>query len=113
MPATPDLLQVSETDKTSMLDELYQARLKTDPPAAWNQLEAEQRQLQLRQAILASWGKSKTLLRKLSQERASAIKQYLVSQGKLDNTRIYLLDSNLDASNLQGKVITSLYLAGP
>lgn len=112
VPANPEALQVSEQAKNQMLDEIYQARLKKAPPPEWAQLAESARQDRLRQAILQSWSQSKTVLRTLSQERASIIKQYLVTQGKLDNTRIYLLDSNLEAENHQGKVALALYLAG-
>jgi len=112
VPSSPEKLQVSDDEKDQMLDELYRARLKQEPPAEWAKLDQQSRYQRLRQATLDSWSKSQTLLRQLSQTRAASIKEYLVSQGRLDNTRIYLLDNNLSAHSDNGKIATPLYLAG-
>lgn len=92
VPAEAGQLQVPDELKPSLLEGIYRARLKQQPPAAWGELDADQRSARLRQAVLDGWAQSPLLLRQLAQERAQAIKQHLVEQGGIDDARIYLLE---------------------
>lgn len=110
VPAEAGLLQVPEEEKAALLEGIYRARLKQQPPAEWTQLEAEQRAAQLRNAVLQFWAQSKLLPRRLAQARAASIKDFLVDRGGLPNERIYLLDVSLDPVPAGGKVNTALHL---
>lgn len=109
VPASPAEIEVPEDEKPVMLEGIYRARLKQQPPAEWAELDSEVRADKLRDAVLASWGSSDLLLRKLAQQRAASVKEYLVSQGGLEDQRIYLLDvRTLPGSDVEGEQIPTL-----
>lgn len=110
VPARAGLLEVPEDEKAPMLDGIYRARLKQQPPAQWADLGKEERQNQLRNAVLQFWGKNEVLLRELGQDRASSIKDYLVDKGKLEDERVYFIDAQLGKAQPDGRVITPLHL---
>ena len=110
VPASPDELMVDEDEQAALLEGIYRSRLKQQPPAEWAELDSEQRQQNMRQAVLASWAQSKLLLRQLAQQRAATIKDYLVEQGGLYDERIYLIDANLGEAEADGHVLTTLHL---
>jgi hypothetical protein len=64
----------------------------------------------MRQAVLDSWAQSKLLLRQLAQQRAAAIKDYLVEQGGMSDERVYLIDVNLAEPESNGRVLSALHL---
>ena len=97
-------------DQAILLEGIYRARLKQQPPAEWAELDDEQRHQRMRQAVLDSWAQSKLLLRQLAQQRAAAIKDYLVAQGGLADERLYLIDVNLGEPEADGRVLTPLHL---
>ncbi|HBZ92593.1 MAG TPA: hypothetical protein DEO91_02525 [Pseudomonas sp.] len=110
VPASPDELTVDEDEQAALLEGIYRTRLKQQPPAEWAELDSEQRQQNMRKAVLDSWAQSKLLLRQLAQQRAATIKDYLVEQGGLYDERVYLIDANLGEPEADGRVLTILHL---
>ncbi|XXF09725.1 DUF748 domain-containing protein [Pseudomonas sp. D2-3] len=110
VPASAEELVVPEDEKAPLLEGIYRARLKQQPPADWAKLSDEERTAKLHAAVLASWSDSRGLQRQLAQARAAAIKAYLVDNGKLADERIYLLDVNLGQAEPDGRVATPLHL---
>lgn len=110
VPADASLLQVKDEDKPALLEGIYRARLKQQPPAEWERLDVEQRTARLRSALLDTWAQSPTLLRLLGQQRASSIKDYLVSHGKLADERVYFIDTALGTARADGRIVTPLHL---
>ncbi len=109
VPADASQIQVEAEDEAALLEAIYRSRLKQQPPAEWRELDEEERAAQLRMAVLDSWRGSAALLRRLSRERAAAIKGYLVDAG-LDSERVYLLDTGTTEQGSDGKVATSMHL---
>ncbi|QDD89816.1 DUF748 domain-containing protein [Pseudomonas oryzihabitans] len=92
VPADPSQLQVPADMRAPLLEGLYRLRLQAQPPQEWDSLDDATRTARLRQAVLEAWSGNDGLLRSLAQQRASAIKTYLVDTAKLDAQRVYLLD---------------------
>ncbi|WP_339490346.1 DUF748 domain-containing protein [Pseudomonas sp. EL_65y_Pfl2_R95] len=109
VPSDADELEVPDDVKGPMLEGIYRARLKKQPPAEWAELDDEQRNKNLSDAVIAQWSGSELLLRKLAQERAATIKDYLAQHG-LSDERIYLLDVSLGSAEADGRVATPLQL---
>lgn len=110
VPAQASMLEVPASEKAALLEGIYRARLKQQPPAEWAQLSDEGREQKLRDAVIASWSDSTALLRQLGQSRASAVKGFLVEQGKLPDERVFLIDASLVEAGQGGKVATNLHL---
>ncbi|WP_341304797.1 DUF748 domain-containing protein [Pseudomonas sp. TMP25] len=110
VPADASELVVDEDDKAVLLEGIYRARLKQQPPAEWAELADEARSTKLRDAVLHSWAESQLLLRQLAQARAAEIKSYLIERGGLSDERIYLLDVNSTQADANGSVATTLHL---
>ncbi|OLU29855.1 DUF748 domain-containing protein [Pseudomonas sp. PA27(2017)] len=110
VPANAEALVVPDDEKAPLLEGIYRARLKQQPPAEWATLDDEERTAKLHAAVLASWSDSRGLQRLLAQQRAAAIKDYLVDHDKLADERIYLLDVNLGQAEPDGRVATPLHL---
>lgn len=110
VPAAVNQLEVPPDEQGPLLEGIYRARLKQQPPAEWQELDEEQRAANLRAAILQFWGKSQLLQRRLAQARASSIKDYLVERGGLADERVYLLDVGLGQTQADGRVATALHL---
>ena len=110
VPARAGMLQVPEDEKAPMLEGIYRARLKQQPPAEWANLGKEERTSQMRAAMLKLWSGNEVLLRELGQNRASSIKDYLVDKGKLEDERVYFVDARLGQAQADGSVISPLHL---
>ena len=110
VPADASELVVDEDDKAVLLEGIYRARLKQQPPAEWAKLSDEERTAQMRDGVLQSWAQSSLLLRQLAQARAAEIKSYLVERGGLSAERIYLLDVSITQANGDGSVASALHL---
>ncbi|MFJ3076423.1 MULTISPECIES: DUF748 domain-containing protein [Pseudomonas] len=110
VPANASQLVVDDSDKPAMLEGIYRTRLKQQPPAEWQQLGRDERTAKLREAVIKSWAESAALLRNLGQERASSIKDYLVDKGKLEDDRVYFIDTSLGQAEKDGRVITPMHL---
>nr|WP_288465571.1 DUF748 domain-containing protein [uncultured Pseudomonas sp.] len=110
VPGSAEELVVPEDEKAPLLEGIYRARLKQQPPAEWAKLSDDERTAKLHAAVLASWSDSRGLQRQLAQQRAAAIKDYLVDRDKLADERIYLLDVNLGQAEPDGRVATPLHL---
>ena len=110
VPASAAEIEVPEDAQPALLAGIYRARLKQQPPAEWAELDSEVRADKMRDALLAYWGSNKTLLRKLAQERAASVKQYLVKDAGLEDQRIYMLDVGLLPDSEGDQVATILQL---
>ena len=110
VPAETSDLTVDEDDKAVLLEGIYRARLKQQPPAEWAELPDAERSATMREAVLQSWAQSSLLQRQLAQDRAAEIKSYLVERGGLSAERIYLLDVNSAQADADGRVATTLHL---
>ncbi|MCJ1883885.1 DUF748 domain-containing protein [Pseudomonas sp. LA21] len=110
VPSDASKLEVPEDVQPALLEGIYRTRLKKQPPAEWKDLSQADRTVKLEQAVLASWSDSQLLLRKLGQERATQIKDYLVSKGGLGDDRVYLIDVSLGEAENGGNVATQLHL---
>ena len=110
VPAKPEQLVVDEDDKPILLEGIYRARLKQQPPAEWKELPDEERTAKMRDAVLQSWAGNEALLRRLGQARAARIKDYLVEHGGLEDQRIHMLDVSLSKDQAADKVATALHL---
>lgn len=109
VPATPDALEIDEDLQASLLGAIYRSQLR-QPPAEWSSLGERQVRENMRQALLTHWRDNPAALRRLAQERAAAIKGYLVDVGGLEDARIYLLDATQAAPGAEGAVETLLHL---
>ena len=110
VPADASELAVAEDDKAVLLEGIYRARLKQQPPAEWAELKEEERRAKMRESVLQSWAQSELLQRQLAQARAAEIKNYLVERGGLADERLYLLDVNIAQADADGRVATTLHL---
>src|SRR5471030_1686506 len=110
VPAQASLLQVPDGEKGPLLEGIYRTRLKTQPPAEWKDLGKEERTAKMRADVIKFWSSSDVLLRKLGQERASSIKDFLVDKAQMADDRVYFIDANLGEAQSDGRVITPLHL---
>jgi hypothetical protein len=110
VPAQASLLEVPEKEKAPLLEGIYRTRLKQQPPAEWKDLSNDERTAKLRDGVIKFWSGSDVLLRQLGQDRASAIKDYLVDKGQLEDDRVYFIDANLGQAEKDGRVVTPMHL---
>ena len=110
VPARAALVEVPDSEKGPMLEGIYRARLKKQPPTQWADLGKEERSNKMRDEILQFWSGNEVLLRELGQSRASSIKDYLVDHGKLEDQRVYFVDARLGQAEKDGSVISPLHL---
>ncbi|OLY76554.1 hypothetical protein AU074_17225 [Pseudomonas sp. ATCC PTA-122608] len=110
VPAQASLLEVPEKEKAPLLEGIYRTRLKQQPPAEWKDLSSDERTAKLRDGVIKFWSGSDVLLRQLGQDRASAIKDYLVDKGQLEDDRVYFIDANLGQAEKDGRVVTPMHL---
>ncbi|MEG0634574.1 MAG: DUF748 domain-containing protein [Pseudomonas sp.] len=110
VPAQASLLVVPEKEKAPLLEGIYRTRLKQQPPAEWKDLGSDERSAKLRDGVIKFWSGSDVLLRKLGQDRASAIKDFLVDKGQLEDDRVYFIDASLGQAEKDGRVITPMHL---
>lgn len=110
VPADAAQLEIGEEEKVAMLEGIYRSRLGKQPPAQWDELDEQERSKRMRDAVLASRADSTALLRSLSRARAASIKDYLVDQTGLDDSRVYLLDTGITQTEEAGRIPTSLHL---
>ncbi|NWB28507.1 DUF748 domain-containing protein [Pseudomonas gingeri] len=110
VPAQASLLQVPDDEKAPMLEGIYRTLLKQQPPAEWAQLSRDERTARLRDGVIKNWSGNAVLLRKLGQERASSIKDFLVDKGQLEDDRVYFIDASLGQAESDGRVVTPLHL---
>ncbi len=110
VPADAGQLEISDQEKAAMLEGIYRSRLGQQPPEQWNELDEQARREKMRDAILVSRADSTALLRRLSRARAASIKDYLVDQAGLDDSRVYLLDTGIAEVEKDGQVPTPLHL---
>lgn len=110
VPAQASMLQVPEGEKAPMLEGIYRTLLKQQPPAEWAKLGSDERSAKLKAGVITAWSGNEPLLRKLGQDRASSIKDFMVDKGQLADDRVYLIDANLGEAQGDGRVVTPLHL---
>src|SRR5690606_13978074 len=110
VPASAGQLEVPDDEKALLLEGIYRSRLAQQPPGQWAELDRDERAALMQQAVIQHWSNSESLARRLGQQRAAAIKAYLVEHSGLDDERVYLLDVTLNALIADGQVITPLHL---
>ncbi|VTL98135.1 outer membrane protein/peptidoglycan-associated (lipo)protein [Pseudomonas aeruginosa] len=110
VPSDAKQLEVPENMQPALLEGIYRARLKQQPPAEWKELDSDERSAKMREAVIASWAKSQVLLRQIGQARATRIKDYLVEKGQMPDERIYLIDVSFAEGEDKGNVDTQLHL---
>jgi uncharacterized protein involved in outer membrane biogenesis len=110
VPAQASLLVVPEKEKAPLLEGIYRTRLKQQPPAEWKDLSSNDRTAKLKDGVIKFWSGSDVLLRQLGQDRASAIKDYLVDKAQLEDDRVYFIDANLGEAEKDGRVVTPMHL---
>lgn len=93
-----------------MLEGIYRSRLGQQPPSEWESLDEQERSKRMRDAVISSRADSTALLRRLSRARAASIKDYLVDQAGLKDSRVYLLDTGITQTAGEGRIPTSLHL---
>jgi len=101
---------VPEGEKAPMLEGIYRTLLKQQPPAEWAKLGNDERSAKMKSGVITAWSGNEPLLRKLGQDRASSIKDFLVDKGQLADDRVYLIDANLGDAQSDGRVVTPLHL---
>lgn len=105
-----ETLDVPDNEKPALLEDIYRSQLKQQPPTQWAELKKEQREQQMREAVLHSYAQSPLGLRRLAQARANSIKEYLIEQAQLDAQRVYLLDVSEGKVEADNGVISTLHL---
>lgn len=110
VPADAEQLEIGEEEKTAMLEGIYRSRLGQQPPSEWESLDEQVRSKRMRDAVISSRADSTALLRRLSRARAASIKDYLVDQAGLKDSRVYLLDTGITQTAGEGRIPTSLHL---
>nr|WP_285261355.1 DUF748 domain-containing protein [Halopseudomonas bauzanensis] len=108
-PENPTEIELDDKDQAKLIRELHEQRAL---PVAeqWQELPREERDQVMRQALIDSWSDSPLPLRRLAQQRASTIKDWLVDEGGLEAERIHLLDASEGAADGDGNVATQLQL---
>jgi len=109
VPPNPAEIRIETSDEAPLLEGIYRSRLNQQPPAEWKELDDEQRAERMRQAVIDSWSDNAALLRRLSRERAAAIKGYLVDAG-LESERVPAGHRNTTEEADNGQVATVLHL---
>ncbi len=110
VPAQASQLTVPDDEKAPMLPAIYRTRLNQAPPAEWAQLEKQQRETNLRDAVIKSWSTDEQLLRTLGQARSASIKAFLVDKGQLPDEKVFLIDTIIGDAQKDGTVVTNLHL---
>src|SRR5690606_18174858 len=108
--SSKETLEVPAAEKPALLEGIYRAQLKQQPPVEWAKLDQTERAQQMQTAVLASYAKSQVGLRRLAQARANSIKEYLIEQAQLDAQRVYLIDVNQAKASAEGGVVSTLHL---
>ena len=108
--SSKDTLEVPEKEQAALLEGIYRSQLKQQPPAQWAEIDKEQREQNMREAVLHSYANSSLGLRRLAQARANSIKEYLIEQAQLDPERVYLIDVSESQSSTDQGVISKLHL---
>lgn len=108
--SSKDSLAVPEKEQAALLEGIYRSQLKQQPPAEWAEINKDQREQNMREAVLQSYAKSPLGLRRLAQARANSIKEYLIEQAQLDPERVYLIDVSESKSSTDQGVISTLHL---
>lgn len=108
-PEDPSQIELDEKEQAKLIRTLHeQHQLPT--PEQWKALSGDERDQAIRQALIASWSDNALPLRRLAQQRAAMIKDWLVDNGGLEAERIYLLDVNEGNAENDGRVATQLQL---
>lgn len=102
-------IELDDRDASKLIRQLHEQH-QLPEPEEWKQLSRDERDLAKRQALIKSWSDNPLPLRRLAQQRAAAIKDWLVDEGGLGAERIHLLDVSEGSADDQGLIATQLQL---
>ena len=108
-PEDPSTLELDERDRRKLIRTLHE-QLQLAEPEEWQALSRDERTEARSQALIAHWSDNPVALRRLAQQRAAAIKNWLVDEGRLEPERIHLLDVDETGKADQGQIATRLQL---
>lgn len=97
LPGSAYSLELSDKARTQLLDQLFNQMQQEGQLQAEGTPTRKERSAWQEQQILSSMADNPLYLRSLAQQRAAAIRDYLVSNGALDVERLFLLDVNEQA----------------
>ncbi len=102
-------LDVPPRQQNILLEQIY---LQLPEAARAEQIEGnkEQRLEQMRNAVITFNSNNEILLRRLAQERAKNIREYLVEQGQINAERLFLIDVNDKQEVTDNQVNSILHL---
>ena len=99
-----------ESEKAPLLEGIYRTR-EAQPPDMERELGSDERSAKLREGVITFLeAPAMCRLRQLGQDRASAIKDYLVDKGQLEDDRVYFIDAQLGQAEKDGRVVTPMHL---
>ncbi|WP_193075885.1 DUF748 domain-containing protein [Pseudomonas sp. FME51] len=108
-PEDPSQIELDEKDRAKLIRTLHEQQ-QLPVPEQWKELSRDERDLAMHQALIAHWTDNALPLRRLAQQRAAAIKDWLVDNGELEAERIHLLDANDSATGKDSSVASPLQL---
>ncbi len=102
-------IELDDKDRAKLTRELYEQR-QLVAPDEWQELSRTERDQAMHQALIDNLSDSPLPLRRLAQQRASSIKDWLVDEGGLNDERIHLLDASEGSADANGNVAVALQL---
>ena len=105
-----NLDSLSMRQRLALLEAAYRERVNPELPEHISALPREQRATALQEALLQTWQSSELLLRRLAQQRNTAIKAWLVDKGEIEDSRLYFLDVGMTQTLTDGAISTMLHL---
>ena len=108
-PEDPSQIELDEKDQIKLIRTLHEQQ-QLPVPEQWQDLSREERDHAMHQSLIDHWSSNPLPLRRLAQQRAAAIKDWLVDNGGLEPERIHLLDVSETPATDIGSVATQLQL---
>lgn len=108
-PESPAQIELSDRQRARLIRALHEQLLLPEPEH-WRELSRDERDLAMYQALVDHRSDNPLALRRLAQQRAAAIKDWLVDNGGLDDQRIHLLDADENAAAQDNQVASPLQL---
>ena len=108
-PEDPSQIELDEKDQIKLIRTLHEQQ-QLPVSEQWQDLSREERGLAMHQSLIDHWSSNPLPLRRLAQQRAAAIKDWLVDNGGLEPERIHLLDVSETPAKDDDSVATQLQL---